>query len=66
MRIHLWDRQSVRWFAPLITDLRQQHLAEGGDPVDFPVYLNDNGIHTVGIYTFIPDSVATYAELKFG
>jgi hypothetical protein len=62
----MWARQSVRWFAPLITDFRQQHTAAGGDPVDFPAFLKDNGIYTVGTTTFIPDAVATYAELKFG
>lgn len=66
MYVDMWSRNSVRWFQPLIQDLRKQHLAIGGDPVEFPAYLKDNGIYAVGTTTFVPDAVATYAELKFG
>lgn len=65
MYVDMWSKRLPRWFAPLITDLRRQHKAAGGDPVDFPAFLKDNGIYTEGTTTFIPDPIATYAELKF-
>jgi len=51
--------------AKLIQTIRTQHLAEGGDPKDFPEYLKQNGVEMVGPLVKISDEFATMAKLKF-
>ncbi|HET8688510.1 MAG TPA: hypothetical protein VFM18_18005 [Methanosarcina sp.] len=71
MYLNLLDKEDALSFhygesAKLIQDLRARHLAEGGDPVDFPDYLKQNGVEMVGPMVKISDSFATMAKLKFG
>jgi hypothetical protein len=49
----------------LIGELRANHLAEGGDPKDFPEYLKQSGVQMMGPIILIEDSFVTMAELKY-
>lgn len=51
--------------AKLIQDLRARHLAEGGDPIDFPKYLEEAGVKAVGQFIVVQDEFALMAKLKF-
>jgi hypothetical protein len=71
MYLNLFDKEDMFGFhyssvARLIQTLRAQHLAEGGDPVDFPEYLKQNGVEMQGTVMVISDEFATMAKLKFG
>jgi hypothetical protein len=49
-----------------ILALRDQFLAEGGDPVDFPDFLNEQGV-TISkddMHIKVSDEFITYAALK--
>jgi len=71
MYLNMFNKDDMLGFhygenAKLIQSLRTQHLAEGGDPVDFPEYLKQNGVEMRGAVMVISDEFATMATLKFG
>jgi hypothetical protein len=55
------------WFTPLLDEIRTRHLEQGGDPADFPDYLEEQGIKMIpGTFlTEVSDTLVTYAHLKF-
>lgn len=52
--------------AKLIQEIRSQHLNEGGDPLDFPKYLEDAGVRMDGPLVVITDQFALMAKVKYG
>jgi hypothetical protein len=51
--------------AKLIKDLRAEHLDAGGDPVDFPEWLANQGIRMVGFDMKVSDELHSFALLKY-
>ena len=51
--------------AKLIQALRETHLSEGGDPIDFPKYLEEAGVKAIGPYIVVEDEFSLMAKLKF-
>lgn len=47
----------------LIKKLRTSHLENGGDPVDFPQFLEDQGIKAIGPLLRVEDSATALATL---
>ena len=48
-----------------ISELRQQHLADKGDPRDFPDFLDRQGIRVEGWNIIIDDEVLGFIYLKY-
>jgi len=55
------DRSVVK----LIQQLREDFLAAGGDPLNFPEYLKLQGVSTVNEFIVVEDDFVTMATLKF-
>jgi len=49
----------------LIQSLRAAHLAEGGNPVDFPAYLKSAGVEMDGPLLVVTDEFSLIAKLKY-
>ena len=49
----------------LIKGLRAEHLDAGGDPVDFPDWLANQGIRMVGFDMHVSDELHSFALLKY-
>jgi len=49
----------------MIMDLRSQHLAAGGDPVDFPAYLEAAGVKADGQFIVVDGQFELMAKLKY-
>lgn len=50
-------------FVKTIKLFRTHHLASGGDPRDFPAFLEQNGITTKGFLTTISDEAIALEQL---
>ena len=62
----LFGNDAPWYFRKLVTDIREESLRLGVDPVDFPEYLKNQGIQMDGPFLLITDELITYAELKYG
>lgn len=49
-----------------IDDMRNEFLASGGSPENFPDYLENAGIVCVGLSMYVDDKLVTLAQLKYG
>lgn len=56
-----------RWLPPLIAEIRARHLEQGGDPADFPDYLESQGVRMIHgtLITEVSDKLKSYALLRF-
>jgi hypothetical protein len=52
--------------AKYIQHLRQDFLDNGGDPLDFPAFLEEAGVKMQGSFAVIEDKFEMMAILKFG
>lgn len=49
----------------LIMDMKEQYLADGGDPVHFSKYLESAGVRADGQFIVVSDSFEMIAKLKY-
>lgn len=61
--VHLLGNEGTRDLYKIIKLFRSHHLASGGDPRDFPKFLEENGITTKGFLTHISDSAIALETL---
>lgn len=58
-------REEYHYAQKLILDMKVQFSKDGGDPVDFPKFLKENGVTVDGEFIIVDDSFVTLAYLKF-
>lgn len=61
--LSMLDNKGWYPFNKTIKLLRTHHLAGGGDPRDFPKFLEDNGIKADGFLIFVDDRATTLEQL---
>lgn len=58
-------REEYHYARKLILDMKVQFTKDGGDPVDFPQFLKENGVTVDGEFIVADDSFVTLAYLKY-